>query len=81
MKFHIFASKDTNPHTNSKELRKHVVDGATYEAAIETLNAKGYEINDVWVEDDAHVTTNTQRSYHHENRQLRQHNRKGGYYR
>jgi len=76
MKFHIFASKD-----NPRELRKHVVDGTTYEAAIETLNAKGYEINDVWVDDGEHVTRNTQCSYHQENRQPKQHNRKGGYYR
>ena len=77
MKFHIFSSKDS-----PRELRKHTVDGRLYAAAIETLNAQGYEINDVWVEDEGHTTTNTQRFSHHENQQpTRRHTRKGGYYR
>lgn len=72
--FRIFASRETTPTTNSKQLKKIDVEGEDlYGAYVEELNVQGYEIHDVWLVEDDHVTTNHQRA-------VRRSGRKGGYY-
>lgn len=74
--FRIFASRETDPRTNSKQLKKIDVEGeALYGAYVEELNDQGYTINDVWLVEEDHVTTNMQNP----RRNVQHRNRKGGY--
>ncbi len=74
MKFHIFASKDSNLKPHSKNLKKFEAEGeGLYGAYVEELNEQGYEINDVWVETDEAITTNVQ------NPRRKLQGRRGGY--
>jgi hypothetical protein len=61
MRFHIFASQNSHKNT-SKELRKFVVeDEEMYGPAAEELEAQGYEVNEVWMQDGDRIRINTQR--------------------
>jgi hypothetical protein len=61
MRFHIFASQNSHKNT-SKELRKFVVeDEEMYGPAAEELEAQGYEVNEVWVQDGERILVDTQR--------------------
>ena len=65
MRFHLFASQNTDLKNTSKELHKFVVEddrnGALYRAAAEELEEQGYEVNEVWVQDGERILTDTQR--------------------